>query len=222
MIIRPAATSLIVLLVAAIPMTVAAAPPGPVMIALPSGSQAYLHEVIIDRLGDMGLTYRYRYVMPDLALLVPPADPGGASDFGPQDINTDDWDDADLEGDYMDDGLISAEDFDFAPVISLPGTEEAADHIIDRTLSADPDDKAPALPPAPVSTFKDPVHDDVIWLCANHVLPDVLKQSERPIQIIISVADQESPFGAYDPEVIQLFEAFALPADRDECDWRPW
>jgi hypothetical protein len=29
-------------------------------------------------------------------------------------------------------------------------------------------------------------------------------------------------FGAYDPDVVQLFEAFRLPPDRDACEWEPW
>ncbi len=195
------------------------------MIDLPSGAQVYLQEILVDNPGGMGLTYRYRYVLPDLALRVP-ATTGPAGEFAgdvdhanPQDIDTQALEGEDAEGDYIDDGMIDPEAFDFAPVITVPGAEQAADDVIDRTLS---DDYQDALPPAPVATFKDPIHDDVIWLCQNVALPEILKSDKRPAQIVISLSDRESPFGTYDPEVLQLFEAFSLPKDRDTCEWRPW
>ena len=80
----------------------------------------------------------------------------------------------------------------------------------------------PALPAAPDVLAQDPLHDDVVWLCQNWVLPRVASPAPRPQVIMISIADKDIPFGAYDPEVLQLFEAFRLPADRDECEWEPW
>lgn len=204
------------------------------MIDLPSGARAYLQERLEDSLGDTGLTYRYRYVMPDLAQRVPStsgpagdfgaADVGADSDRAPLDIDLDAMGDEDMgDEDMGDDGLIAPEDFDFTPIITIPGTEEAADQAIDQTLAGDDSNMLPA---APTSVFKDPVHDDIIWLCENRALPDIQKDSaaggRRPGQIVISLADRESRFGAYDPDVLQIFEAFTLPRDRDLCDWRPW
>lgn len=207
------------------------------MIGLPSGGRAYLQERLEDRLGETGagetgLTYRYRYVMPDLAERVPstygpaseiPIDGvPDAPDRAPLDIDTEAAGEGDPE-DYIDDGMIDPEEFDFAPVITIPGTEEAADAVIDHSLAGDDGE---ALPAAPESVFRDPVHDDIIWLCEHRILPDVLAQArsggQRPGQVIISLADRESRFGSYDPEVLQIFEAFSIPADRDICEWRPW
>lgn len=195
------------------------------MIELPSGARVWLQERLEDSLGETGLTYRYRYVMPDLAQRVP-ATTGAASELpdagttdGPVDIDTMDMSDEDSSEYYIDDGMIDEEAFDFAPVITIPGTEEAADEVIDRTLSGDDSE---ALPSAPSSTYRDPVHDDVFWLCQNKVVPDVAKTGKRPTQIVISVADRKSVFGTYDPDVLQLFEAFTLTRDGRGCEWRPW
>lgn len=208
-------------LLAPLVWAVQAAAEGREMIDLPSGAQVYLQETIVDRLGDTGLTHRYRYVMPDLALRVP-ATVGPAGEFGdspPLDIDALEGPVDGIEDQYLDDGLIDPSEFDFSPVITLPGTEEAADEIIDMTLA---DDWEERLPTAPESSFRDPVHDDLIWLCENHVLPQVVSARERPGQIVISVADRESAFGEFDPDVLQLFEAFSLPSTRDACEWRPW
>ena len=40
--------------------------------------------------------------------------------------------------------------------------------------------------------------------------------------VAFRIADKATPFAAYDPDVLQLFEAFRLPADRDTCEWEPW
>ena len=29
------------------------------------------------------------------------------------------------------------------------------------------------------------------------------------------------PFGSFDPEIVQLFEGFSIPANRDACVWEP-
>lgn len=191
------------------------------MIDLPSGAQAYLQETIVDDLGDTGLTYRYRYVMPDLALRVP-ATTGPATDFDLQEIDTLPSGEGEFDGDYIDEGALNWEEFDFMPMISLPDDEAEADGVIDHTLFDQQNTTDAVLPAAPISSFKDPVHEDVIWLCQNHALPEALKQPRRPAQLIISLADQESEFGSYDPEILQLFEAFTLPENRNHCDWRPW
>ena len=90
--------------------------------------------------------------------------------------------------------------------------EEAADALVGT----------PVLPAAPDVLAQDPVHDDIVWLCENWALPRIAAPAPRPSQIIISLADREVPFGAFDPEAVQIFEAFRLPPDRDTCEWEPW
>ncbi|AGT09007.1 DUF6497 family protein [Paracoccus aminophilus] len=206
-------------------------------ISLPSGVNIHLQEKLEDDLGENGLTYRFRFVMPDLAKRVP-ATSGSATDFfadgegegdgprAPIDVDTEAAnDEASADGDYIDDGMVSEEDLHLAPVISVPGAEEEADAAIDSSLSGssptgnEGDDR---LPPAPDVLLKDPVHDDIVWICENLALPEALKSSRRPQQIVISLADRESVFGTYDPDVLQIFESFTLPKDRDSCEWRPW
>lgn len=201
---------------------------------LPSGVTVHLQEKIEDLQGDYGVTLRFRYVMPDLSKRAP-ATTGSATDFPeddlsqdgtPQDrqpieISTEDGADGeDVSGDYIDDGMVSAEDLHLVPVIAIPGAEEAADDAIDLTGRDFTSDEA--LPAAPDILLKDPVHDDIVWICENLALPEALKSSKRPQQIIISLADRESPFGVYDPDVLQIFESYTLPKDRDICEWRPW
>ncbi|WP_134726690.1 DUF6497 family protein [Paracoccus luteus] len=76
-----------------------------------------------------------------------------------------------------------------------------------------------ALPAAPEALMQDPVHKDIVHLCNHDALPDAVRQSPRPTQIVISVASAPSEFGSFDPAVVQLFEGFSLPADRDACVW---
>ena len=35
------------------------------------------------------------------------------------------------------------------------------------------------------------------------------------------MASAPSPFGSFDPKIVQLFEGFSIPADRDACVWEP-
>lgn len=81
---------------------------------------------------------------------------------------------------------------------------------------------APALPAAPDVLAQDPVHEDIVWLCENWALPRIPSTGPRPTQIIISLASKDVAFGAYDPDAVQLFEAFRLPSDREACIWEPW
>lgn len=92
-------------------------------------------------------------------------------------------------------------------------TEAAADAMVEQPSGAEDGDEGAQA---------DPLHDDVVWLCQNWVLPRVRESVPRPRQIIISLSDKEVAFGTYDPDALQLFEAFALPADRDVCEWEPW
>ena len=78
-----------------------------------------------------------------------------------------------------------------------------------------------ALPAAPDILMQDPGHRDIVWLCEQFVLPRLAGQSPRPKQVVISMASAPSPFGSFDPGIVQLFEGFSIPADRDACIWEP-
>ncbi|MFH5773516.1 DUF6497 family protein [Paracoccus broussonetiae] len=196
-------------------------------IRLPSGAVAYWQETLHDSAGGTGLTYRFRFVMPDLAARVPSTE-GSATepddaDRAPIEIDTEtaevqggDGSDADANGagEYLDDRSveIGAATPDADPAAADVQAEEDADAMVDE----------PALPAAPDALAQDPVHDDVVWLCENWVLPRIASPGPRPTQIIVSLADKKISFGTYDPDVLQLFEAFRLPADRNACEWEPW
>lgn len=79
----------------------------------------------------------------------------------------------------------------------------------------------PALPPAPDVLMQDPVHRDIVWLCEHYALPRIAAMSPRPSQVVISMSSAPSPFGSFDPAVVQLFEGFSVPNDRDACVWEP-
>jgi len=193
-------------------------------IKLPSGAEAFWQETRHDTAGGTGLTYRFRFVMPDLASRVPSTE-GSATEpeleeRGPIEIDTETAEVAGAgtssdEGEYLDDGMVEIEAVepdagaDPAPDIA---SEEEADKMIEE----------PILPTAPDVLAEDPVHDDVVWLCQNWVLPRIASPAPRPTQIIISIADKDTPFGTYNPDVLQLFEAFRLPAGEDVCEWEPW
>ncbi len=181
------------------------------VIALPSGASVTWHETRHDTSGGMGLTYRFRFVMPDLATRVP-ATEGPASDAeearGPIDIDTES---GEVSGD---DGMIDPATLESAE--PMDDIDEAAEQEADAMLDE------PAIPAAPDVLAQDPVHDDIVWLCENWALPRIASPAPRPSQIIISLASKETAFGAYNPDVVQLFEAFRLPPDRDACEWEPW
>lgn len=188
-------------------------------IRLPSGAEVQWLETLHDSSGGTGLTYRFRFLMKDLSARVPsttgPAsEPDMDGGRAPIEIDTET---AEVTGatdgeEYIDDGMIDPHTLDLSPVPADDATEAAADEMIDD----------PALPSAPDALMQDPLHDDVMWLCQNWILPRVAKSGPRPTEIMISIADKDIPFGSYDPEVLQLFDAFRLPPDRDECDWEPW
>ncbi|KGJ03034.1 hypothetical protein SAMN04487972_107138 [Paracoccus halophilus] len=172
-------------------------------IVLPSGARVRWQETLHDSTNSLGLTYRFRFVMPDLAQQVP-ATSGAASDFedagGPIDIGTETGGDA-------------AVAVEIAPLPGAPATAPQT-----GSQPQEPD----VVPAAPDVLAQDPVHQDIVWLCENWVLPRVASPAPRPTRIIISLVDKETPFDGYDPEVVQLSEAFRLPAGGDRCEWEPW
>ena len=78
-----------------------------------------------------------------------------------------------------------------------------------------------ALPAAPDILMQDPLHRDIVWLCERYALPRLAGRAPRPTQVVISMASAPSPFGSFDPGIVQLFEGFSIPADRDACVWEP-
>ena len=110
-------------------------------VTLPSGAVVYWQETRHDNSGGMGLTARFRFVMPDLAQRVPSTS-GPASDFaeeeprGPIDIDTES---GEVTGDgtagaAMDQPADQAADQPESKAPDMPddGTEQAADAQIDR------------------------------------------------------------------------------------------
>ena len=220
-------------------------------LAVPSGAQVWLQEVLTDKVVGMGLVARFRFVMPSLADQVPPST-DYTDDYADVPLSDEDvaaLNDGSLRGTPVDEGgagdgapvfevlppdtpaldltqhaaptspvdrieaeagaLIPEEAFDLPVPPSQPGAEAAADAEV-------------PLPAAPDVLMQDPNHLDVVWLCENVALPGLNDMAERPQQVVISLASAESEFGTFDPTVVQLFEGFRIPADRDACIWEPW
>ncbi len=51
---------------------------------------------------------------------------------------------------------------------------------------------------------------DLEHLCNDYALPRIPKLGPKPDRIVISLADQSSEFGRFDPDVMQIFETFSL------------
>ena len=115
---------------------------------VPSGQPVYWQETIHGIPGTHGLTYRFRFVAPDLADLVPWADAAPMDELTDEDISALE-DLADSEGDLaasilataVDDGLISQHELNLAPAISVQDAEEEADAVIASEIDGE------ALPP---------------------------------------------------------------------------
>lgn len=195
-------------------------------IVVPSGHSLWWLDTVDNVPGPSGLTFRYRFVMPDLAKLVPsttgpvsddlteedmaeldrlgttpPSAPGQMMDMAPPDGSTNTVAEAEM---------VSPEDLnlpDFRPEDFTEGAEAEADQ--PGPLPADPD-----------LLLQDPVHGDIVWLCEKWVLPRLADDKPLPEQVVISLADRPTKFGAADPNTVQLFEAFAIAPDRKSCIWQ--
>ncbi|AUM74081.1 DUF6497 family protein [Paracoccus jeotgali] len=203
------------------------------LLPVPSGQPVYWLETIHGLPGLSGLAYRFRFVAPDLADLVPMAGEYPQDDLGSFDEPLTDDDMAalsDMAGAQPgaaidgDDIFISLEELDLPPVTSEPGAEAAADQYLAlEAVIADQEAwQGEILPPMPESLLRDPMHDDIVWLCENFVLPRLSKLGPRPREIIISLSDRPTVAGEMTLNAVQLFEAFTLPPDRDECVWEPY
>ena len=69
--------------------------------------------------------------------------------------------------------------------------------------------------------MQDPIHRDIVWLCENFVLPRIAHLEQLPAQVVISLASAPGPFGSFDPDIVQIFEGFSIPASRSHCVWEP-
>lgn len=183
-------------------------------IKLPSGADAFWLETLQDDAAGQEVTYRFRFLLPDLLLRIPDPDgdagnTGTAPDRGPMDIDSEA---ATVDG--MGRAKTAADDA--SPAAESPAadaTDEAeADALIGQAAEVERADPEQA----------DPLHEDVVWLCQMWALPRVGAASPRPNQIVISLSNKDVAFGTYDADAFQVFEAFALPADRDTCAWEPW
>lgn len=203
-------------------------------IAVPSGAVVTWLDTVTDAPGPAGLTYRYRFVMPDLASRVPATQGPAGEDLTPEDMaELDDLGTGDAGGmdmapaagadaEGMDQSeLVSPEDLDlpdFRPEDFADPTAEARnDAAAAGTLEA----TAP-LPADPDILLQDPVHDDIVWLCNHWVLPRLAAAEPLPGQVVISLADRPTVFGEADMNAVQLFEAFSVSPDRKSCIWEAW
>lgn len=187
---------------------------------VPSGQPIYWQDMVTGTPGTHGLTYRFRFVAPDLANLVPMAAPAPMEELTEEEMEALD-ELAEAEGgaaiiirDALGEGLISASELDQTPVISIQ--DAPADNSADDLPTGDF-----VLPPAPESLLRDPMHDDIVWLCQHFVLPRIANPGPRPTEIVISLSDRMLDSTGLEPGAVQLFEAFSLPRDRDECVWQP-
>jgi hypothetical protein len=73
---------------------------------------------------------------------------------------------------------------------------------------------APALEPG---GDVEAVMADLKYLCEEYALNKLATTGPKPSQVIISVADAPSEFGTYNPDIIQVFEAFDVRSGA--CIW---
>lgn len=59
--------------------------------------------------------------------------------------------------------------------------------------------------------------DDMQWLCDSWALPRIAGTGPQPMQVIISLAAREVPFGVASDDTTQYFEAFRPEGGR--CIW---
>ena len=59
--------------------------------------------------------------------------------------------------------------------------------------------------------------EDLAYLCDTYAVPRIPSIGPQPSQIIVSMSDRETPFGAATPEAVQYFEAFSVVDGK--CVW---
>lgn len=214
------------------------------LISVPSGAEVWLQEERSDRIPGLGLVQRYRFVMPSLAARVPPVDETTFDDVVPPDMLDEHLEapltpeeQAELDellGGFsieavpeVDEGETQPPEPEAAPLPSElsppdPGPDPAPGDA-GADLAAEPDwiEDESALPAAPDILMQDPIHRDIVWLCENFVLPRIAHLEQLPAQVVISLASAPGPFGSFDPDIVQIFEGFSIPASRSHCIWEP-
>lgn len=209
-------------------------------IPVPSGAEIWLQEERSDRIPGLGLVQRYRFVMPSLAARVPPVDETTFDDVVPLDMLDEHLEapltpeeQAELDellGGFsieavpeLDEDDTLPPEHEAAPLPSQLSPPDPAPGGVGADIAVDPDwiDDESALPAAPDILMQDPIHRDIVWLCENFVLPRIAHQEQLPAQVVISLASAPGPFGSFDPEIVQIFEGFSIPASRSHCVWEP-
>lgn len=217
---------------------------GQPLIPVPSGAEVWLQEERSDRIPGLGLVQRYRFVMPSLAARVPPVDETTFDDVVPPDMLDEHLEapltpeeQAELDellGGFsieavpeVDEGETQPPEPEAAPLPSElsppdPGPDPAPGDA-GADLATEPDwiEDESALPAAPDILMQDPIHRDIVWLCENFVLPRIAHLEQLPGQVVISLASAPGPFGSFDPDIVQIFEGFSIPASRSHCVWEP-
>ncbi len=217
---------------------------GQPLIPVPSGAEVWLQEERSDRIPGLGLVQRYRFVMPSLAARVPPVDETTFDDVVPPDMLDEHLEapltpeeQAELDellGGFsieavpeVDEGETQLSEPEAAPLPSElsppdPGPDPAPGDA-GADMAAEPDwiEDESALPAAPDILMQDPIHRDIVWLCENFVLPRIAHLEQLPGQVVISLASAPGPFGSFDPDIVQIFEGFSIPASRSHCVWEP-
>lgn len=61
------------------------------------------------------------------------------------------------------------------------------------------------------------VMEDLEFLCRSFALPKLANTGPLPGRVVISLADKPSEFGTFDPDVVQVFEAFSV--SDGACIW---
>lgn len=63
----------------------------------------------------------------------------------------------------------------------------------------------------------DMVMTDLEFLCTEFAIPRLANTGPMPNQVIVSLANQASEFGRYNPDVTQVFEAYRIQGN--SCVW---
>ncbi|WP_449041665.1 DUF6497 family protein [Paracoccus sp. (in: a-proteobacteria)] len=213
---------------------------GQPLIPVPSGAEVWLQEERSDRIPGLGLVQRYRFVMPSLAARVPPVDETTFDDVVPPDMLDEHLEapltpeeQAELDellGGFsieavpeVDEGEALPPEPEAAPLPSELSPPDPAPGDAGADMATEPDwiEDESALPAAPDILMQDPIHRDIVWLCENFVLPRIAHLEQLPGQVVISLASAPGPFGSFDPDIVQIFEGFSIPASRSHCVWEP-
>lgn len=63
----------------------------------------------------------------------------------------------------------------------------------------------------------DALIDDMGWLCAQRALPELVGAGAQPARIVVTLMAEPVDFGVMTPDVVQVFESYAIEDSR--CIW---